>query len=289
MNHKKAFTLIELLVVIAIIALLLSILLPSLATVKQLASSVVCGSNQKQILTAWQMYAIDNDSKVCGSWTLDYDPASNNIGPWTSDWVESVGTPTTVEQKISGTNPGATTGNQGIKGGSLYSYYEEPKLLHCPIDKRYRKPPTNPGFSGDGAYRTYSFVIQSNGGWNPLYLNYGWVLSQNEMFTKTTEISNPSSKYILVEENDNRNYNDGPWTMDLRPANLGLIDPLAVFHNMRTTLGFADGHAEKMVWKDKRTQEYSESFDSGRTVFSSGPMLDNVDFQWLRNNYAKKR
>jgi prepilin-type N-terminal cleavage/methylation domain-containing protein len=61
MNNKKGFTLIELLVVIAIIALLLSILMPSLKAVKRKAQAVVCKSNLKQWALCYSLYASDND------------------------------------------------------------------------------------------------------------------------------------------------------------------------------------------------------------------------------------
>ena len=283
---KKAFTLIELLVVIAIIALLLAILLPSLTAVKQLASSVVCASNEKQILTAWHLYATENDSRICGPETGEYIPA---IGKY--DWVEGQYGNITYEQEIEGTAPSAATGNQGIKGGALYPYYEDHKLVHCPADKRYRNPPTvisaNPG--GDGAYRTYSFIMQMNSR-HPAAnaVSDGWLKNEQEICRKITDISNPGSKYMLIEENDNRGINAGSWVMDLRPATMELVDPFAIFHNMRSILGFADGHAEKIVWKDGRTEEFSKGWDEGKPYGWMDPMPDNVDLQWLSSNYAKK-
>jgi prepilin-type N-terminal cleavage/methylation domain-containing protein len=56
---RKAFTLVELLVVIAIIALLLSILMPALSTVKEQAKRVVCSSNQHQLGVGFAVYAAD--------------------------------------------------------------------------------------------------------------------------------------------------------------------------------------------------------------------------------------
>jgi len=59
MNSKARFTLIELLVVIAIIAILASLLLPSLNRSRELAKRVQCSGQLKQIATAFLEYGID--------------------------------------------------------------------------------------------------------------------------------------------------------------------------------------------------------------------------------------
>lgn len=58
------FTLIELLVVISIIALLLSILMPSLGAAKDLAKATICSANLRQIGIGLQMYTGDNDDYI---------------------------------------------------------------------------------------------------------------------------------------------------------------------------------------------------------------------------------
>jgi prepilin-type N-terminal cleavage/methylation domain-containing protein len=60
-NHKnKAFTLIELLVVIAIIALLLSVIVPSLKKAKEAAMNVICKNNLKQYMVVGHQYLSDS-------------------------------------------------------------------------------------------------------------------------------------------------------------------------------------------------------------------------------------
>lgn len=59
-SQHRGFTLIELLVVISIIALLIAILLPSLARAKELANRAVCSANVRGIITSMVVYAQSN-------------------------------------------------------------------------------------------------------------------------------------------------------------------------------------------------------------------------------------
>ena len=60
----RGFTLVELLVVVAIIALLVSILMPSLARAKELARMAVCKANLHGLGRAWQMYWNQNNYRT---------------------------------------------------------------------------------------------------------------------------------------------------------------------------------------------------------------------------------
>jgi len=85
-GRMKAFTLIELLVVIAIIALLISILLPSLAEAREQAKQVKCGSNLHQI--GLGVAHCQNDWK---DFTPDWDdgnPYIGNDGNVMATWVD---------------------------------------------------------------------------------------------------------------------------------------------------------------------------------------------------------
>jgi prepilin-type processing-associated H-X9-DG protein len=59
-------------------------------------------------------------------------------------------------------------------------------------------------------------------------------------------------------------------------------DVPAYYHNDRSTLGFADGHAEKRTWRDPRTIRLMKGEPDPTTgLMESVIQLNNADLQWM--------
>lgn len=86
MKRRAGFTLIELLVVIAIIALLLSILLPSLKLAKEMGRRTVCLAHLHSLGLSWILYADENDGLICNAKTARLTEVSSNPREFIMNW-----------------------------------------------------------------------------------------------------------------------------------------------------------------------------------------------------------
>jgi prepilin-type processing-associated H-X9-DG protein/prepilin-type N-terminal cleavage/methylation domain-containing protein len=117
-KSRSAFTLVELLVVIGIIALLISILLPSLNAARQVAQSTKCAANLKQISLAFILYANDNH----GYLPTEFTNGTVNF------MVNGVSTPVSRKWFI-----GWTSGNVPVPDGALLApYWGTASISGCP-------------------------------------------------------------------------------------------------------------------------------------------------------------
>ena len=261
---KRAFTLIELLVVIAIIAILMAILMPSLKLAKDQAYGVICVSNIRSLLQAWYMYQDENDGAlVDGHVPRDADFKNKTKYP-DGLWVEP---PQDTARTYTGdSDPSLEDEMRGIERGQLFRWAKNVSVYRCPGDRRKRNP-------AQSTYRSYSIA----GGMNGEEKYPGW---SGRAIKKYTQITNLATKYVIVEESDYRGWNMGSWVTN--PTGDTWIDPLAIWHNKRSCLGWADTHADKHRWLDRRTIEMSDKQLFGQTHPNS------PDLKFMQAGYMLK-
>jgi len=180
---RKAFTLVELLVVIGIIALLISILLPSLNRAREQANWLKCMSNLRQVGQAMTMYCNNNKGRfpTAGAGTKPYD--------WIfwEDWPVGV-------------NPNRKLDNSMI--APYLGIPVNPEVLRCPSDIIENHVSKGYGYTYSSNYLITRLPAPD---WAGIY-----GVGESNAPMRISEIVSAADKILLIDESATT-VDDGCW------------------------------------------------------------------------------
>jgi prepilin-type N-terminal cleavage/methylation domain-containing protein len=229
-TRRHAFTLVELLVVIGIIAVLVSILLPSLNRARQTAIATKCLNNVKQLTMANQMYLNEYKGKLpFTNWDGGVGPPPKNAHMgWLYDCpiANPVNDPTKVNT------------------GAYWPYLKNYDIYHCPSHNK-----NEAGQFGQHNTDTLTSYLM-NGAVNA----YGAGNGSGGIYMSTITQYKPDD--VIIWEADERGgsaWNDGASypseTFDIGPDGK-LNGGLTARHGKTAVVACFDGHAEWMSHKE---------------------------------------
>ncbi len=274
----RGFTLIELLVVVAIIAMLISILLPSLSKARAQARTTLCLSRIGQLGKAFMIYA-DDYGEAFPFIATCHEPVDQPEAreTWLADWLSAADPVATLERVIHSDEEAWYTGPDPapriIRSGILFSYTRFETLYRCPEFERNRDSSMahklwnyTRGFWGR-YWKVPQEVIEETG--SP---GASWGSTEGPI-VKSSQVHNPANLPMLIGEQWNRfvatsaregdngsawNGNDFLWAPDNNGAVAHGQPVTARFHKWdrypgrepflwkRAGVFFYDSHAELM-------------------------------------------
>lgn len=226
MWNKKGFTLVELLVVISIIALLLSILMPSLSAARESAKKIACASNLKSLGIACVGYGTENRNELPGPMNYVYS------------YLDNYG---------DGSNPdmwGAS--NTGFLYKQIFSYLgNNTKALYCPSQRLWTHKMANDSLSPSYYKYVYNYCY-----WGGVRFHSNGIYEVSNLTTKEDMRSIPTK---LTDK--------GTWLLaqDIIITNPGPGKPITtdITNHMGKKSGanclYLDGHT---TWLDKSRIQY---------------------------------
>jgi prepilin-type N-terminal cleavage/methylation domain-containing protein/prepilin-type processing-associated H-X9-DG protein len=239
---RKAFTLIELLVVISIIAILMTIMLPSLKAAREQSRAAVCLSRLRQNMVAATVYCQDNGGRypVASAYEM---AAAGSSGFSNKCWDISSRTD--------------SQGRQEYSPGILWEGMELSAILQCPSFK---------GSSnwGNALYTGYNYNVSFIGRVEgDCEHGFGCRLKCHQKTTREQQITNPSGCAV---------FGDGEFVSGankfMRSPTVGAYDigfqgryagTQGFRHRDKTNVAWADGHVSSQA------KDYSHESDASKS------------------------
>ncbi len=259
------FTLIELLVVIAIIAVLASLLLPSLGKARAKGEAAVCLGNHRQLSVALHMYAGDSEDHLPYNFGASGIHAAIESGLY-DNWATSL-----LNWELDPSNTNLTW----LRSGGLGPFLSGGVAVHrCPGDRVLSRIQRASGWSARARSVSLNAMVGNAGEFleggrntnNPSYRQY----------LKLGDIRIASAIFTFIDEHPD-SINDGYFLNRVDQAEW--VDLPGSNHGGSAVLSYLDGHGEQHRWRHGHTKPPArpDAADLPMPI----PLGEREDFDWL--------